>query len=48
MKPNWFSRNRWFYFQMFVASRVLCLPAAIFCLTVFTAVDRHSHTVRYE
>jgi hypothetical protein len=44
MKPKWFSRFGWFYLPTPVAGGVLCLLAAIFCITVFTAVDRHSHS----
>lgn len=45
MKTQWFSRFGWFYFPTSTIGAVLCLLAAIFCLTVFTAVDRHSHSV---
>jgi hypothetical protein len=44
MKPNWFSRFGWFYFPTSVGSSVLCLLAAIFCITVFIAVDHYSHS----
>lgn len=45
MKPNWFSRFGWFYLPTSVAGGLLCLLAIIFCLTVFQAVDRRSHSV---
>ena len=45
MKTKWFKSFGWFYLPVSVAGTVVCLLAAIFCLTVFTAVDRHSHSV---
>ena len=45
MKTKWFSRRGWFYLPASVAGTVLCLLAAIFCATVFFAVDRRSHSV---
>jgi hypothetical protein len=44
MKTKWFKRFGWFYLPVSVAGAVVCLLAIIFCLTVFTAVDRHSHS----
>jgi hypothetical protein len=45
MKIKWFKRFGWFHVPVSVPGAVLCLLAAVFCLTVFTAVDRHSHSV---
>lgn len=44
MKPIWFTRVGWFYLPTSLAGLVLCLPAAMFCVTVFIAVDHHSHS----
>ena len=45
MKSNWFKRFGWFYIPASGAGGVVCLLAALFCVTVFRAVDRHSHSV---
>ena len=45
MNTKWFSRIGWFYLPTSMAGGVLCLLGVIFCLTVFTGVDRHSHSV---
>jgi len=45
MKTNWFKRLGWFYVPMSIPGTVLCLIAVGFCLSVFIAVDRHSHSV---
>jgi hypothetical protein len=45
MNAKWFSRIGWFYLPTSIPGGVLCLLSVIFCLTVFTAVDRHSHSV---
>jgi len=45
MTSNWFKRFGWFYLPVSVAGGIVCLIAFIFCLTVFAAVDRHSHSV---
>lgn len=44
MKTSWFKRVGWFYWPVSVPGAVICLLAAGFCLTVFRAVDRHSHS----
>jgi hypothetical protein len=44
MKANWFKRSGWFYVPVSITGAVLCLLAFAFCITVFTAVDRHSHS----
>jgi 4-amino-4-deoxy-L-arabinose transferase-like glycosyltransferase len=44
MKTQWFRRFGWFYVPVSVPGMVVWLIAALFCLTVFRAVDRHSHS----
>lgn len=44
MKAKWFRRLGWFYAPVSIPGAVLCLLAVVFCITVFTAVDRHSHS----
>jgi hypothetical protein len=44
MKTNWFKRVGWFYLPVSVPGATVCLFGALFCLTVFRAVDRHSHS----
>jgi hypothetical protein len=45
MKAQWFKRMGWFYVPMSVCGAVVCALAALFCVTVFIAVDKHSHSV---
>jgi peptidoglycan/LPS O-acetylase OafA/YrhL len=45
MNSNWFNRRGWFYIPTSVMGVVLWVLAALFCATVFLAVDRHSHSV---
>ena len=44
MKTPWFKRFGWFYLPFSVPGALLWCAAALFCLTVFRAVDRHSHS----
>ncbi len=44
MKMKWFKRLGWVHVPVSVPGVILCLLAAVFCLTVFLAVDRHSHS----
>jgi hypothetical protein len=44
MKTIWFKRFGWFYVPVSVPGAVVCLLAVLFCITVFGAVDRHSHS----
>ena len=44
MKAQWFKRLGWFYVPVSVPGALLWLIAALFCLTVFRAADRHSHS----
>ena len=45
MKACWFRRLGWFYVPASIPGIVLWLLAAVFCVMVFAAVDRHSHSV---
>jgi len=45
MKARWFKRFGWFYFPVSVPGAIVCVLTALFCLTVFRAVDGHSHSV---
>ena len=45
MKTPPFKRFGWFYLPCSLAGGVLYFVAAVFCATVFAAVDRHSHSV---
>ena len=45
MKTKWFTRVGWFHIPISVPGAFVFLLAGIFCLTVFRAVDRHSHSV---
>ena len=44
MRTEWFKRCGWFYLPVSVPGAVIYLVAALFCLTVFRAVDGHSHS----
>lgn len=44
MKAKWFRRFGWFYVPVSVPGAIVCVLATLFCLTVFLAVDRHSHS----
>ena len=45
MKTIWFKRVGWFYLPVSLPGAAVFGLAALFCLTVFRAVDRHSHSV---
>jgi hypothetical protein len=45
MFRNWFKRIGWIYVPVSIPGAVIFLAVAIFCATVFLAVDRHSHSV---
>ena len=45
MKTPWFKRLGWFYLPTSVPGTIAWLFAALFCYTVFRAIDRHSHSV---
>ncbi len=44
MKANWFKPLGWFYIPTSLLGAAVYLLAALFCVTVFQAVDRHSHS----
>lgn len=44
MKTPWFTRFGWFYRPVSWQGVVVVLLAAAFCINVFLAVDRHSHS----
>jgi hypothetical protein len=45
MKAKWFKRLGWFYVPVSFPGAAVWLVGALLCLTVFRAVDRHSHSV---
>lgn len=45
MKTNWFKKTGWIFIPVSVAGFLISLALIIFCITVFIAVDRHSHSV---
>jgi drug/metabolite transporter (DMT)-like permease len=44
MKHKLFTRVGWFCVPSSIVGAVLCALAAVFCATVFVAIDRHSHS----
>jgi len=44
MKNAWFKRFVWFYLPVSVPGALIALAALAFCVQVFLAVDRHSHS----
>jgi len=44
MKSKLFTRVGWFCVPRSAAGALICAAAAIFCATVFVAIDRHSHS----
>jgi hypothetical protein len=44
MKTQWFKRLGWFYIPVSLPGGVITLAALAFCVQVFIAVDRHSHS----
>ncbi len=45
MKRQWFKRLGWFYLPVSLPGAIITLVAVLFCLQVFVAVDRRSHSV---
>jgi hypothetical protein len=45
MKLKWFKRIGWFHVPVSLSGLVVCILALVFCVTVFRAIDRHSHSV---
>ncbi len=44
MKRLWFKRWGWICFPVSIPGVVLALLAVAFCVQVFIAIDRHSHS----
>jgi hypothetical protein len=45
MKTHWFKRLGWFYRPVSLPGVIISLAALAFCVQVFIAIDRHSHSV---
>jgi hypothetical protein len=45
MKTTWFRRHGWFLVPASITGALIWLVAILFCLSVFQAIDRHSHSV---
>jgi hypothetical protein len=45
MKTQWFKRLGWFYLPVSLPGAIITLAALAFCVQVFVAIDRHSHSV---
>ncbi len=45
MKTIWFKKSGWVYIPTSVIGVLISLCVVFFCVTVFIAVDRHSHSV---
>jgi hypothetical protein len=45
MKTSWFKRWGWFHFPVSWPGMFITLVALGFCVQVFIAIDRHSHSV---
>jgi hypothetical protein len=45
MNNAWFKRCGWIYLPVSWPGGVLVLLALVFCVQVFVAIDRHSHSV---
>ena len=45
MKTVWFKRVGWLYLPVSVPGVIISAAALAFCVQVFLAVDRHSHSV---
>ena len=44
MKRAWFKRFGWFHLPISGAGAVVSFVAVSFCVNVFIAIDRHSHS----
>ena len=45
MKQVWFKRFGWFHLPISLPGVVVTVTAVVFCMNVFIAIDRHSHSV---
>ena len=44
MKSHWFRKVGWVYVPISGRGAIMTLCTVFFCITVFIAVDRHSHS----
>ena len=44
MKTQWFKRLGWFYLPVSLPGGIVTLAALAFCIQVFFAIDRKSHS----
>jgi hypothetical protein len=44
MRTVWFKRVGWFHLPVSIPGAVITLATLAFCVQVFVAVDRHSHS----
>ena len=45
MKTHWFKQLGWFYLPISLPGMAITLAALAFCVQVFFAIDRRSHSV---
>lgn len=45
MKTHWFKKIGWFHYPASVPGMLIALVAVAFCVQIFLAVDRRSHSV---
>ncbi|MCB0727238.1 MAG: hypothetical protein KDD00_07215 [Ignavibacteriae bacterium] len=45
MKAQWFKKSGWIYIPASFTGIFISILTFAFCLTVFIAIDRHSHSV---
>jgi drug/metabolite transporter (DMT)-like permease len=45
MKYPWFKKLGWFYLPVSVPAVIILIMFLVFCVQVFIAIDRHSHSV---
>jgi hypothetical protein len=45
MKIQWFKRLGWFHLPISLPGAVIALTLLVFCIRVFLAIDRKSHSV---
>ena len=45
MRLKWFKQWGWLYLPASAPGAIIFLAAFVFCVSVFLAVDRHSHSV---
>lgn len=44
MKTQWFKKTGWIYFPASLTGALISLLTIAFCVTVFIAIDRNSHS----